>query len=355
MTPTPEIEKNAKPPSRVLIIKPSSLGDVITALPILRALKRKFPRAHISWMLSTACADLLKDDRDLDEIILFNRKKLGRCWYDPAAARALIEFRNQLRAGRFDWAIDLQGLLRSAIFTNWTKAKLRVGFAHAREGASLLYNCKVATAQTHTIEQNIDLGRQVGLDPNTSDMTLTVSQTGQAYADDFCGKHNFARGEFLVCVAPTRWETKKYPVRHWQRVVAAVCEQVPVVLLGSPAESERRMCAEIARGKNPEKVIDLAWQTTIPQMAAMIAASRGVVCSDSAAKFIAPAVGVNCVTLLGPTRMELTGPYPAGRGIVADVPCQGCLKKRCGHITCMQSIKPDTVIAAIMEMIDKGG
>jgi heptosyltransferase I len=342
-------------PERVLIIKPSSLGDVITALPILRGLRRKFPHAHISWMLSTACADLLQGDKDLNEIIYFDRKKLGKCWCNPGAARALLKFRHQLRTGRFDWVIDLQGLLRSAIFTRWTKAKLRVGFAHAREGATLFYNCKVATSQTHTIEQNIALGRQLGLDPNTSDMTLTVSQPGQAYAEDFCGKHSqkFARSEFLVCVPPTRWETKKYPVRHWQKVIAAVCDKIPVVLLGSPAESERQMCAEIARNMDPEKVIDLAGQTQIPQMVAIIAASRGVVCSDSAAKFIAPAVGVDCVTLLGPTRMELTGPYPVGRGIVADVACQGCLKKRCGHITCMQSIKPEVVITATMDMIEK--
>jgi len=370
MTPTPTNNKNSEEsclvergvgfepvklknsePSRVLIIKPSSLGDVITAIPILRALRRKFPRAHISWMLSTACADLLQDDKDLDEIIYFDRKKLGKCWCNLEAAKALLKFRHQLRAGRFDWVIDLQGLLRSAIFTWWTKAKLRVGFAHAREGASLLYNCKIATSQTHTIEQNIALGRQLGLDPNTSDMTLGVSPAGQVYAEDFCRSHKFSRGEFLVCVGPTRWETKKYPVRHWRKVIAAVCDKIPVVLLGSPAESERQMCAEIARDMDPQKVIDMAGQTKIPQMVAIIAASRGVVCSDSAAKFIAPAVGVDCVTLLGPTQMDRTGPYPVGRGIVADIPCQGCLKKRCEHITCMQSIKPEVVIAAAMDMI----
>ena len=352
MTPLPTTQKHSEP-ARVLIIKPSSLGDVITAIPILRALKRKFPHAHISWMLSTACSDLLQDDGDLDEIIYFDRKKLGKCWCNLGAAIALLKFRSQLRAGRFDWVIDLQGLLRSAIFTRWTKAKLRVGFAHAREGATLFYNCKVATSQTHTIEQNIDLGRQLGLDPNTSDMTLTVSSAGQSYAENFCDTHNFHHGEFLVCVGPTRWETKKYPVRHWRKVIAAISDKIPVVLLGSLEESECKMCAEIARDMDHEKVIDLSGQTQIPQMVAIIVASRGVVCSDSAAKFIAPAVGVDCVTLLGPTRMEHTGPYPIGRGIVANVPCQGCLKKRCEHITCMQSIKQEVVIAATMEMIER--
>ncbi|MCK5113835.1 MAG: glycosyltransferase family 9 protein [Phycisphaerae bacterium] len=353
MTPAPTIPQlNA--PNRVLIIKPSSLGDVVTALPILRALRRKFPQVHIAWMLSTACADLLHDDKDVDEIILFDRKKLGKCWCNFSAAASLWKFRRHLRTGNYDWVIDLQGLLRSAIFTRWTKAKLRVGFAHAREGAPWFYNLKVATAESHTIEQNIAFGRELGLDADASDMTLNVSAENQAYADEFfCSKtHNLTRGEFLVCVPPTRWETKKYPVRLWRKVISAVSEKIPVVLLGSPADSERQMCADIARDMNPAKVIDMAGQTRIPQMVAIIAASRGVVCSDSAAKFIAPAVGVDCVTLLGPTRMELTGPYPKGRGLVADVPCQGCLKKRCGHITCMQSIKPQTVIDAAMNMIE---
>ncbi len=113
------------------------------------------------------------------------------------------------------------------------------------------------------------------------------------------------------------------------------------------------MCAEIARDMDLEKVLDMAGQTKIPQMVGIIAASRGVVCSDSAAKFIAPAVGVDCVTLIGPTQMKKTGPYPAGRGIITEVLCQGCLKKQCDHITCMQSIKPEVVIEAAMDMIEK--
>ena len=351
---TPCVSQQTSAPQRVLIIKPSSLGDVVTALPILRALRRKFPQAHISWMLSTACDNLLQDDKDLDEIIYFDRKKLGKCWYSLSGLKALLQFRRQLRKGNFDWVIDLQGLLRSAIFTRWTKAKLRVGFAHGREGAPLFYNLKVATGSIHTIKQNIAVGVELGLDPKPSDMKLRVAPESRSYADEFCHNHGLTRGEFLVCVPPTRWETKKYPARLWRKVVSTICEKIPVVLLGSPAESERQMCADVARGMNPVKVIDMAGKTRIPQMVAVIAASRGVVCSDSAAKFIAPAVGVDCVTLLGPTRMELTGPYPTGRALVADVPCQGCLKKRCEHITCMQSIKAKVVIEAIADMIENG-
>ena len=85
-------------------------------------------------------------------------------------------------------------------------------------------------------------------------------------------------------------------------------------------------------------------------MAAIIAHAGGVICCDSAAKFIANAVGVNVVTLIGPTRAERTGPYRAGKVVLADVPCRGCLRRRCRHATCMQAIRPADVIAAAEEL-----
>jgi ADP-heptose:LPS heptosyltransferase len=113
---------------------------------------------------------------------------------------------------------------------------------------------------------------------------------------------------------------------------------------------ERRLCASAIEGLD-SGVVNLAGQTDVPQMVAMLAAAAGVICGDSAAQFIAPAVGTNVVTLLGPTRRERTGPYLRGSALVADVPCQGCLKKRCGHVTCMQTISPADVVREAMEML----
>ncbi|MCD4824838.1 MAG: glycosyltransferase family 9 protein [Phycisphaerae bacterium] len=340
-------------PQRVLIIKPSALGDVVTALPVLRGLKRTFPQVQIDWLLSTSCAGLLEGDADLHEIILFDRKKLGRCWKSPIALTALMKFRATLRAGRYDWVIDLQGLIRSGIFSRWTKAKLRAGFADAREGAPLFYTHRIKTTAEHTVDKNIELAVALGIDARKEGMTLHVSEAGRAFAAEFCREHQLSHGEYLICVPPTRWVTKQYPIRHWRQVVAELAGDCPIVLLGSPAENERRMCAQIAENQGPA-VIDLAGQTSLPEMVALIAESAGVVCCDSAAKFIAPAVGVDCVTLIGPTRTQRTGPYLRGKAIVADVPCQGCLKKRCGHISCMDSISPAAVVQAAREMLPAG-
>jgi lipopolysaccharide heptosyltransferase I len=346
-------EQISLPPSprRVLIVKPSALGDVVTALPVMRALRRTHPETHIAWLVSTTCADILRGEDDIDELIYFERKKLGRAWYSPAAFMGLVALRGKLKTGRFDWVIDLQGLARSGIFTRWTGAKVRAGFADAREGAWAFYNYRLDVRAEHTVDRNIALARELGLDARPADMSLSLDHQARRFAEQFCCDHHLTPGEYLVCVVPTRWNTKLYPVRHWRTVLAGLTTQLPVVLTGSPSPAEMAICREVAQGIG-SGLINAAGRTGQAELAAVIRASSGVVCCDSAAKFIAPAVGREALTLIGPTRVERTGPYLTGRALVADVPCQGCLKKYCPHATCMQSISPKDVIATTMQMLD---
>ncbi len=346
------ILRRLPPPKRVLIVKPSALGDVVTALPVLHGLRRTFPETHIAWLVSTACADVLLDQPGLDDIVLFDRKRLGRCWRSPEALRSLSAFFQTLRRGRYDWAIDLQGLFRSGLFTRWTGAVVRAGFADAREGAAMFYTHHVAVSAEHTVDRNLALARVMGIDARGEDVRLHISPDSQAFAEAWCRDLGLSRGGFLVCVPPTRWTSKLYPVRHWRRVAAGLAERMPVLLIGSPDPAEHELCRQIAEGISG--VTNLAGRTTIRQMAGLLAISAGVVCCDSAAKFIAAAVGVECVVLIGPTHPERTGPYRRGRAFVADVPCQGCLQKRCTHGTCMESLPPSLVLDAADAMIRAG-
>ena len=339
-------------PQRVLIIKPSSLGDVVTAVPVLRGLRRTFPDVHISWMLAGTCIEMMAHDTDLDEVILFDRVRLGKAWCQPGATRDLISFLGRLRKGRFDWVIDLQGLFRSGFFAWAAGASVRAGFADARELAGTFYSHSIAVEPPHTVDRNIALALELGIDARAEDMTLQVAPTGKEFARRFCEEHGIRAGGFIVCVPPTRWVTKRYPVRHWRAVVSALSKRLPVAVLGAPCD--RQICSAVADGLG-SGVINLAGKTGVVAMVGVIAASAGVTCSDSAAKFIAAAVGVEAITLMGPTRMERTGPYLRGRAIVADVPCQGCVKRRCRHITCMQMINPDEVISEVECMLEEQG
>ena len=134
--------------------------------------------------------------------------------------------------------------------------------------------------------------RASGVDARVEDMKLTVSHQAMEYAQGVLHRLALRKGGYLVCFLSTRWPTKVYPYRHWASVLAKLSQRVPMVLMGTSGEAE--IAARLAQTLGP-RVIDLVNQTSIPQMVAMVADSGGVICPDSAANFIAPALGVDVV------------------------------------------------------------
>lgn len=334
---------DVSPPAKVLIIKPSSIGDVVGAIPVLRGLARSFPRAHLAWLVTPACADILAGQPHLDEVIPFERKRFGRIGGSFGATKDFLCFCRELRRQRFDWVIDLQGLFRSGFLAGVTAAPVRAGFADAREFAWMFYTHRVAAGASHTIDRNIELARALGADARSEDLALLVSQGARSAVESLLRESHVDKGRYVVVAPGTRWTNKLYPRRHWRRVVAELAGELAVVVAGAP--DEQCLCAEVAAGR--AGVINLAGRTSLPELAALIASAAAVICCDSAASFIAPAVGTPFVTLMGPTRPECTGPYGrGGMALSADIPCLGCLKRSCRHVTCMQWISPGEVLAA---------
>ncbi len=131
-------------PKRLALIKPSALGDIMHTLPVLTALRQRFPQAHITWVVNRLYEPLLRNHPDLNAVIPFDRQLLRTGWL--GATRALSTFLGQLRAARFDLVIDLQGLLRTGLMSLASGAPIRLGLGSAREGASTFY--------THTIDDS---------------------------------------------------------------------------------------------------------------------------------------------------------------------------------------------------------
>src|SRR5665213_2058472 len=121
------------PPKRILIIKPSAIGDVVHALPVLNLLRRRWPSAHISWLITPACAGLLDGHPQVDELIPFDRRLFGTGWRSLSTIRAISRFSRHLADRRFDLVIDLQGLFRSGLLMWWTNSAMRIGSTNARE------------------------------------------------------------------------------------------------------------------------------------------------------------------------------------------------------------------------------
>ncbi len=338
------------PPASVLIIKPSSLGDVISGVPVLRGLGRSFPQARVAWLATPACAEVLVGQPGLDEVILFDRKRFGRIGRGLGATSEFLAFCRDLRRWRFEWVIDLQGLFRSGFLARVTGAPLRAGFAAARELAGMFYTHPVEVASAHTVDRNIELARALGVEARGEDLQLAVAPEARRAVESLLAELGAPAGRYLVVAPGTRWANKLYPPRHWRKVLAELGLERPVLLVAAPNQQERQLCAQLAEAS--KAAFDLAGRTSLPELVALIASAAAVICCDSAANFIAPAVGTPFVTLMGPTQPQRTGPYgPRGMALTAEIPCLGCLRRRCAHVTCMQWIAPEAVVAAARKLL----
>jgi ADP-heptose:LPS heptosyltransferase len=158
-------------PTRILIIKPSALGDVATTLPLLCDVRAARPEARIDWLIHPAYVPVVQGHEALHEAMVFERNKLGAWWYRPSATGRFTGLLRTLRDKRYDIVIDAQGLFRSGFLARVTGAKMRLGFAHAREGAALAYTHKVRLPGKGKAMLAVDrmraLGVPLGTDPGS--------------------------------------------------------------------------------------------------------------------------------------------------------------------------------------------
>jgi lipopolysaccharide heptosyltransferase I len=337
-------------PERVLIVKPSSLGDVITALPVLKGLRRTFPGAHLVWLVNPECAEIPAGEPELDETIPFDRRRFGRIGRSPAATAEFVRFCRDLRRRGFDWVLDLQGLFRSGFLAAMTGARVRAGFAAGRELAAAFYTRRIHVRPGHTIDRNLQLAAALGIDARPEDLRLTADPAARERAGALLAEAGIGPDGFFAIAPTARWPTKLYPPRRWRRVLAELSSDRPCAILGAPGDED--FCEELRPEAPARPVVNLAGRTSLAELVATIAAADALVCCDSAAGLIAAATTTPQVMLIGPTRPNRTGPYgPLGRAVVADVPCQGCLKRRCGHVACMQLIPPERVIREAREAV----
>ncbi len=339
-------------PERILIIKPSSLGDIVHALPVLAALRDAHPDAHIAWLVGDSFAPLLESHPLLDEVIRFDRARFGKMWRNPRIFLDFWRFVAEIRRKRFDLVIDLQGLIRSGLLSFFSGAGQRFGFADAREGARLFYSQRVRrpTSAEHAVEKNLSVARALGLKVGRPEFPLGLQPAERAAARELVAEAAGAPLESFTAVIPgARWETKRWPAER----IAALIDRVHAgglprcVLLGGPGDRELadRVIAACDSG-----VIDLVGRTTLRQLAALIDLADRVVCHDSGPLHIAAALDKPTVAVFGPTNPAHTGAYSRAAVVVSHpIECAPCYRRVCPyqHHNCMRQLDVETVLAQV--------
>jgi len=308
-------------PNNILILKPSALGDIVLALPALSALRKSRPAAKISWLVRTEFAGLLEKHPYLDEIIPFDRKYLGRAWCDPKALAALLMLIRRLRNEQFDAVFDLQGLLRTASLGWLSRCPNRFGMADAREFASIFYNHKIRQdpACIHLVDYYLKIVRAAGL--STTDVKFVLPEAPPA-ADSvkrLLQKHNVALDNYVVLTPGSARPSKCWPAERFARLADKIISIQPrsVVAIGSPAE---RKLAEKIKALAKTHVVNLAGQTSIPQLTALLKSAKLVVGNDTGPAHIAAALDVPVVVIFGPTNPARVAPYHRKNSVVAVDP-----------------------------------
>lgn len=337
---------------KMLIIKPSSLGDIIHALPFLKAVKDRFPDASVDWAVSKNLRGILEDNPLINELIVFDKDSWKSIKNIPRTSRDISRLRKTLKSRHYDIVVDLQGLLRSGLISLSTHSPLKVGFADAREGSRFLYNRKVAVnGIAHAVDKNLAVAKAIGAAAERVEFPLSIDDKSRRKIKKLLGNVK----EYILILPSARWASKIWPSENFAALISKIT--IPSVIAGSGADKE--ICKEITdslSGKTQNKMINLCGETSLKELAALIEGARAVVSNDSGPMHIAAALNRPVIALFGPTDPSKTGPYGWQKNkdmkvVRRGVSCSPCFKKSCKAPICMSDISAEMVFEDLREYL----
>ena len=307
----------------ILVVKTSSLGDIIHSFPALVVLKKVFPDSEFDFLVNPQFSGLLDySPVPIREKIIYDRKKIGSIKYCVPAGIKLIR---ELRKRKYDLVIDFQGLLRSSIFAFFAGAvQGACGFAEPREKVSkIFYRHKFVCGSLHAVDRNVELVNGLfGVNYRVPD--VVVPENSAVSLPDGVPE------KYTLLLPGARWESKCFPVSLFTDIAKELINNGrKVVLAGS--RDEENACLRIAEEcGGEENVYNTAGKTSMLQLFELIRKADAVVCNDSGPLHIASIMDKNIFCFFGPTNPAKTGPWNSkARVYKSSVECAGCLKRVC--------------------------
>ena len=340
---------------RILLIKPSALGDVVHTLPVVATLKKRYPGVALDWLIEEEAAPLVAGHPAIDTFVVSGRRRWQRWLRSPArCARALREIRGfvrDLRRRRYDAVVDLQGLLKSAAYVVAAGAALRIGLADGREGATwvLTHRVPVPPPPVHAVERYLAAAAAMGAREAVREFAIPLAPEDTESARVFLA--DLPRP--LVVLHPAaRWPTKLWEIDRWRAVAAGLgAAGAGVAVTGGPADAP--MASAICDGLETAPR-SLAGRLSLKQLAAVLQSADLMVTVDSGPMHIAGALGTPVVALFGATDPARTGPVGPARVLRRDLPCSPCLARRCRIAEtrrCMRDLHAAEVLDAARRLL----
>jgi heptosyltransferase-1 len=344
--------------AKILFIRLSSLGDLILTLPTLKAIKEKYPRAHVTWLVQDALQDVLSGNPYLDEIIpvdllsVTDKYATPQTWLRGGSRlfRNLGKAYRIFRKRKFDVVLEFQALFKSGIFASLNRGAERYGFKNARELSHLFLNHPifVRDKSRHAVENYLQFARHFGCPTEEVEFPIYIPPEDERYIEQLLLQEGIKPGDFTIFVSATaRWRSKFWDQQAFARLCDELVHRYGAKLIFSGLPSEVEYLQKI-REMMREDALIMAGRTSIKQFLALIKRSHLYVGVDSGSMHAAAAFRVPTIALFGPSDPNWIGPYGQEQGIVkVDLPCAPCNKRECSHRSCMLRITPEMVLEKV--------
>jgi lipopolysaccharide heptosyltransferase I len=324
---------------KILIIKPSSFGDVIHGLPVLHAVSLRFPEAELHWVVARGFAGILEGHPLIHKLWIIDKD----CWKKlrnlPRTWREIAKLRTDLKNEKFDLVLDLQGLFRSAAIGIFTGVEERVGFENAREGARFSYKYRVRTdTELHAVEKNLQFARFIGCEPAEPEFPFPPFGEAPEVVKNL--------RSYAVIAPSASTLVKRWPAEHFGRLASLL--PVPSVIVGG--KSDVALADEVVR-LSGSRAVSLAGRTNLKELGSIMRGARFLLSPDTGPMHLAAALNIPVFAIFGPTSPLRTGPYGEIHTIIrVELPCSPCFtRKPCPDWRCIREVTPEMVLERIMQ------
>jgi len=316
--------------SRILVVRLGAMGDIVHSLPAVASLKHSHPGSHLTWAVEPQWEPLLEGNAFIDRIVPLRRHSL----------RGLLETWRDLRVADYDFAVDFQGLMKSALVASAARPDRIFGFhqSQLREpAAALFYSHKTLSRERHVVDRNLDLAAAAGAAHVLHAFPLPPGRP----------EGDLPPGDFVLASPLAGWRSKQWPIEHYRSLAARLAGEIgiPLVLNGPPGVSFRNEDLTNAPGFQHQS-----------GLAGLIYATRraaAVVGVDSGPLHLAAALGKPGVAIFGPTDPTRNGPYGDSLKVLRSPGAATTYKRGACIDQAMQQISPDQVFETLKAMLDQ--